>query len=113
MRPLQVAPHHTEANRSEQPEQADRRCVPKYVEGPSEVSSPLPCGPVNAEAEAEDGVVQSWIVMMDVGDTAHCSERRIMQKPADDRVYAGVVELVNFRPGEISIASLPSHEVVE
>lgn len=49
--------------------------------------------------------------MVNVSDAAHGSEWGIMQEPANDWINASVVELIDFRPREVRVASLPSNEV--
>lgn len=49
--------------------------------------------------------------MVHVGDTCHDNKRKIVQEPADDGVDTGVVDLVNLLVVELSVATLPSHNV--
>ena len=49
--------------------------------------------------------------MVDVSDTGHGDERQVVQEPAEDGVDAGVVELVDLRPGELLVAALPADGV--
>ena len=50
-------------------------------------------------------------VMMHICDACHGDKRSIVQKPSDDGIQPGVVDLVNVVGLELLVASLPSNEV--
>ena len=103
--------HHTEANRPKQPEEPDNGDVKGTKDGPVDLLVQLARAPVDAEASGKDGEVQSRVVVVDVGDTAHGDEWKIVQEPSDDGVEAGVVDLVNVGGLEVFVAALPTDEV--
>lgn len=49
--------------------------------------------------------------MVNVGDTRHDDKGKVVQEPADDGVYAGVVNLLNLKVVELLESALPSHNV--
>lgn len=48
---------------------------------------------------------------MDICDSGHGDKRQVVQKPADDGVDAGVVEVVDIALGEVVVAALPAYAV--
>jgi len=108
MRPLLVATLHTKAESAEEPEHADDSNIQHSENAPLHALAEVAGVPVQAEARAEDGEVERGVVVVDVSDTRHGDEGQVVQEPAEDGVDAGVVELVDLRPGELLVAALPA-----
>lgn len=51
--------------------------------------------------------------MVNISDTTHGHEGKVMQNPADDGVNAGVVDLVDLGLLEVGVATLPTDNVVD
>jgi hypothetical protein len=113
MPPLGARADHTKGNRPEQPEQRNNRHVEDRENGPLELLPQAARGPVRAEAGGQDGEVERRIVVVDVGDAGHGDEGQIVQEPADDRVEAGVVDVVDVGLLQLIVAALPPHQVPE
>ena len=113
MPPLAARANHAEANRPEQPEQRNNRHVEDRENGPLELLPQAARGPVHAEAGGQDGEVERRVVVVDVGDAGHGDEGQVVQEPADDRVEAGVVDVVNVGLLQLRVAALPPHQVPE
>ena len=48
---------------------------------------------------------------MHIRDTGHCDKREVVKKPTCHWIQTGVVDVVDFAPGELLVASLPSDQV--
>nr|POE53354.1 hypothetical protein CFP56_28576 [Quercus suber] len=111
MSPLLIRALHAEADRAEQPEEPDDRCVQDGEDADLDALAEVARVPVDAEAGADDGEVESRVVVMDVSDTRHGDEGKVVEEPADDGVDAGVVDLIDLGPGELVVAPLPADAV--
>lgn len=116
VKPLQVSPLlvvtlHTEADGAESVEETDSGSIHGEVESEVEGLGETAGHPVEAEAHAENGKVESGVVVVDVGDTGHGDEGEVVQEPADDGVDAGVVNVVNVVLAELVVAALPADGV--
>ena len=109
--PLSIVALHTEHNGPKQPEETDNGRIEYGVDAPLYPSIQLLRHPIHTEASGQDSEVQCGIVMMDVGDTRHGDERKIVQEPADDWVEAGVVDVVNVLHTEFAVAALPANQI--
>jgi hypothetical protein len=109
--PLLVVTLHTKAERAEEPEHAKDSDVKDSEDRPLDALAEIAGVPIKAEARAQDSEVQSRVVVVNVGDTCHGDERQVVQEPAEHGVDAGVVEVVDLRPGELVVAALPADRV--
>lgn len=48
---------------------------------------------------------------MDISDTTHSHEWKVVQEPAYNRVNPGIVDLVDFRGFKIFITTLPANQI--
>lgn len=114
MPPLCMAALHAEHDRAEKIEKAGGEGVQGGEKRPLDASV-LPVEgsrhPIEDEAHGEDGKVQRGVVMMHVRDARHGHEGEVVQKPADHRVQAGIVDLVDFRRLQLLVAALPAYEI--
>jgi hypothetical protein len=111
VRPLAARADHAEADRPEKPVEANDDNVQDAEDTPLYLLVKAPSCPVHAEAHDDDREPESWVVMMDVGNTAHGNERNVVEYPTNDGVDTGVVDLVHIGLLEIVIAALPAHGV--
>lgn len=111
--PLLVLALHTESDGSKQPEQTNHNGVKCGVDCILNVLVQPACSPVDDEPKSDDGEIEGRIVVMDVGDTSHGDEWQIVKEPAEHRVDARVMNLVNVALRELVVATLPSDAVPE
>jgi hypothetical protein len=102
---------HTEAESAEEPEHGKDSDVKDSEDRPLNALAKIASVPVEAEARAQDGEVESRVVVVNVGDTGHGDEGQVVQEPAEHGVDAGVVEVVDLGPGELVVAALPADRV--
>ena len=108
---LLVRTHHSPADGHEEGVKPDNRRIKDTIANALGKLAPGSEEPVGKEAEREDGKVESRVVVMDVGDTAHDDEGQIVEEPSDDRVDSGVVDLVNAVLVELVVTTLPAESV--
>lgn len=111
MLPLSVAALHAKANSPKEPEQADNHDVQQSVKCPLHILSPIPCCEVEAEPSTKDSEVERRVVVVNVGNTCHGDEGKVMKKPANDRVDSSVVDLIYLTWSQIGISTLPANKV--
>lgn len=116
--PLEVAPlltgsNHTKRNGSEQPVQANDDHIQYGKDAPANLVVELPRCEVETEPHCQNGEPQRRVVVVNICNTAHGHERKVVQDPADDGVDSGVVDLVDFGLLEVVVATLPADDVVE
>lgn len=111
MSPLLVVALHTEADSPEQPEKTNNDGVQRAEDSIANGTLQLDRRPVDAESQRQDGKPQSGVVVMHVGNTSHDEEGEVVEKPADDRVDTGIVDLVDISLLEIREAALPAQGV--
>lgn len=111
MFPLRTVAHHAEGDGAEVPVQSDDCGIEHHVEAPLEILAPVARRPVDTKAGRDDGEPQRRVVVMNVRHSCHDQERHVVQKPADDRVNARIVNVVNVVHSEIRISALPADEV--
>lgn len=111
MRPLHVRALHTEADGSEQNKQTNNDRVKCKVNGVLHGLVQLSCGPINNKAKSDDGKVESRVVMMNVGNSGHGNEGKVVQEPTNDGIDTGIVEVVDIALREFVVAALPANAV--
>jgi len=111
MAPLLMATLHTKAESAEEPEHGKDSDVKNGEDGPLHALAKVASVPVKAEAGAQNGEVESRVVVVDVGYTSHGHEWEIVQEPAEHGVDARVVEVVDLGPGKLVVAALPADRV--
>jgi len=114
--PLQIAilairAYHAPGDGHEEDIQADGGRVQHAVEDVLHALGLVPQDPVGDEAEGEDREVERWVVVVHVGDARHGHEGEVVQDPAEDRVDARVVDVVDVGRLELVVAALPADEV--
>lgn len=102
---------HTERDWNEENEYGNDDSVGNSINSPRDLAWKLLRKEVEEEAKDEDGKVESRVVMMDVGNSAHHDEWNVMERPSDQWVESVVVPLINIIVGEILATSLPSKEI--
>jgi len=104
---------HTERDWDEEDKDTNDDGIGNTVHDPSDLGWQLLAEEVEEEAKDKDGKVESWVVMMDIGNSAHHDERDVMERPTDQWVESVVVPLINILLGKILAASLPSEKINE
>ena len=102
---------HTPADRDEVDVEPDDNGVQNTI---NSVLHRLACvaqEPVGQKAEGKDGEVQGWIIVVDISNTSHDDEGKVVKKPADDGIDTSVMDLINLVLRELLIASLPADSV--
>lgn len=87
---------HTPADGHKQDIQSDNDAVQDAIDDALHNGCAVSHGPIDQEAQSQDGEIQGRVVVVHVGDTRHDDKRKIVQEPADDGVNTGVVDLVNL-----------------
>jgi len=65
-------------------------------------------------SEHQDGEIQSWEVVVNVGDTTHDKERHEMEEPPEERDLSNVEEVIPFARFHVNIFPLlPEQEKAE
>lgn len=67
--------------------------------------------PVNAESKSQDGIIESWIIVVNICHTCHDNKWKIVENPANNRIQPGIMDMVNVGLAEVFIASLPADKV--
>ena len=106
-----MRPHHTKADRPKQPKQTDNSHIQGTKDSPVDLLVQLPRTEIGTEAGRKDSKVQSRVVVVDICDTAHGDEGKVVQEPTDDGIDPGVVDLVDVGGLEVFVAALPADEV--
>jgi len=121
----------TEADIPERDEETRNGSVESEVDDCLSGGRKLPRGPVDAESTAQNGKVERWVVVVDVGDTSHdcgeklvcdfvfdrrvgrerTQERQVVQPPPNDRVDTSVVEEIQLALCHVAVSALPADEV--
>ncbi len=110
---LLVASNHTPRNRHKQDVQSNDHGIENTIDNDLHSLAAVSEHPVGAETVSKDGKVQGWVIVMDIGDSGHDDERKVVQEPSDDWVDTGVMNLVNLRLLELVVATLPAKQVPE
>jgi hypothetical protein len=111
MRPLAAGPNHSEADSPEKPVQSNGDNVQDAEDTPLHLLVQSPCCPIEAEAHYHDREPKCRVVMMDIGNTTHSQEGKIVQCPSDDGIDTGVVDLVKVGLLQVVVTTLPAHGV--
>lgn len=111
MGPLLVRAFHAENDGPEVDEQADDDGIKNRIHHCRNRGVDPAGNPIDAETKDEDSVVKSRIVVVDIRHTSHDDEGEIVQDPADSRVNARVVNVVDFLLAELLVSSLPAQEI--
>ena len=111
---LLIVANHAEDNGREEDEEADHEQVQDRIDGPL-VRLVLPRygigDPVDQEPKAQDRIVESGVVVVNVGDARHDDEREVVEKPAQHGIETRVVDVIDLRLLELDVASLPADQV--
>jgi hypothetical protein len=102
---------HTKRDWDKEDEDTDDYGICNTVNSPRELGGQLLGEKVEEEAKDEDGKVESWVVMMDIGDSAHHDEWDIMESPTDQWIESVIVPFINILLGEVFAASLPPEKI--
>lgn len=108
---LLVRAHHSPADGHEEDVKPDNRGIKDTKANALRKFALASEKPVGKETEGEDGEVESRVVVMNVGDTAHDDEGQVVEEPADDRVDSSIVDLVNAILVELVVTTLPAESV--
>lgn len=108
-----VAAGHAPADGDEEDVETGHDGVEDAVGGVLHDPRPPAQHEVDQEAEGQDGEVERRVVVVHVGDARHDHERQVVQEPAQDRVQARVVDLVDVLLRELPDAPLPPQDVPE
>lgn len=108
---LLVRACHSPADGDEDDVEADNNGVQQAINGALQGRVAVAHRPVNEETESQDGKVESRVIVMDVGYARHDNKRQIVKEPADHRVDAGVVNLINLLVVQVFAAALPAQDV--
>lgn len=108
---VQVWANHSPTNGHEVDVKTNRSTIEDTIDGVLNGLDLVPQRPVHDEAEGQDGKVESWVVVMDVGDTCHGDKRQVVKEPSENWIERSVVDLVDINLLELVIAALPSNEV--
>lgn len=116
VKPLQVGEllirsYHTPRNGYEEDIETDGGCVQKAIDSELNILDLVLERPVRDEAEGQDGEVQCRVIVVDIGNTSHGNEWQVMQKPSNDGVETGIMDLVEVRLLELIVAALPADEI--
>lgn len=111
VRILLVVSSHTPADGDEQDVESDNDRVQDAIDDTLQNGSAVSHGPINQEAQRQDGEIQGRVVVVHVGDTRHDDKRKIVQEPADDGVDTGIMDLFNLFVVQLSVSTLPSYNV--
>lgn len=111
MAPLLIGSDHAEGNGPEEPVETNDNRVQNGKNTPANLLVQAPRCPIKAEAHSQDREPQRRVVVVDVGDTAHSHEGKIVEDPTDDGVDSGVVDLVNIGLLKVVVTALPADNV--
>lgn len=106
-----VVASHAPADRNEENVEANDDGVEQAVHDNLHLLNAVAQHPVRQEAEAEDGEVQCWVVMVHICDARHDDERQVVKEPSNDGIETGVMDLINLAAVELFVATLPAYKV--
>ena len=111
MPPLLIIPLHPKHNRPEQHKHTDHKRIKRKINRPLNPAIPprqRSRKPIDHKPHRQDRKVKRRVIMMHIRDPGHGHKRQIVQKPAQHRIAAGVVDMVDIAPLQLLVATLPA-----
>lgn len=111
MLPLKVRTLHAENEGAEEDEKTDDSNIKSTVDRPLVDRTESLGRPVHSKSSGQNCEVQGWIVVVDVGDTCHGHERKVVEEPAYYWIKTRDPDVVNILHRKVIIATLPANKV--
>lgn len=111
MCPLLTGTLNAKHNRPEINEHASDGQVQQSIDEPNGLCVESLGKPVNAKPKCKDGIIESWIIVVNICYSCHDNKRKIMKNPSNDRIYPRVVDMVNMGLAKVLVTSLPADKV--